>query len=261
MPETTPTGRFVWYELMTTDPKAAVEFYTKVTGWGTSQWDGMDTPYTMWMNGEMPIGGVQNLPEPARQAGAPPHWMGYVAVADVDAKTVEAAGKGATTVVPPMSIPTVGRFSVIADPAGGAMLALFTAEGAWTGHDDAPRVGEFSWHELAAGDGSRAFEFYSSLVGWEKGRDFDMGPMGTYRIYRRPGGHELGGMMTKPKEMPVSCWLYYVRVKDLNQALEAVKAGGGRVIHGPMEVPGGDMIAQCTDPQGAMFALHYRKDA
>ena len=28
-------GRFVWHELMTTDPQAAIGFYTKVIGWGT----------------------------------------------------------------------------------------------------------------------------------------------------------------------------------------------------------------------------------
>jgi len=35
-----------------------------------------------------------------------------------------------------------------------------------------------------------------------------------------------------------------------------VKKGGGQVMHGPMEVPGGDRVAQCMDPQRAAFALH-----
>jgi predicted enzyme related to lactoylglutathione lyase len=35
-----------------------------------------------------------------------------------------------------------------------------------------------------------------------------------------------------------------------------VKELGGTVLNGPMEVPGGDMVAQCLDPQGAAFALH-----
>jgi predicted enzyme related to lactoylglutathione lyase len=34
---------------------------------------------------------------------------------------------------------------------------------------------------------------------------------------------------------------------------------GGQVLNGPMEVPGGDIIAQCMDPQGAAFALHSKK--
>jgi predicted enzyme related to lactoylglutathione lyase len=51
-------------------------------------------------------------------------------------------------------------------------------------------------------------------------------------------------------------WLYYVYVKDLDKAAESVKQHGGQVLNGPMEVPGGDRIAQCMDPQGAAFAIH-----
>ncbi len=29
------TGRFVWYELLTTDTQAAVAFYSEVVGWKT----------------------------------------------------------------------------------------------------------------------------------------------------------------------------------------------------------------------------------
>src|SRR5258705_77333 len=50
-------GRFVWHELMTKDPKAAQDFYTKVVGWTTSKFEG-GTDYTMWMAGETPVGGV-----------------------------------------------------------------------------------------------------------------------------------------------------------------------------------------------------------
>jgi predicted enzyme related to lactoylglutathione lyase len=40
-----------------------------------------------------------------------------------------------------------------------------------------------------------------------------------------------------------------------------VKAGGGQVLNGPMEVPGGDWIVQALDPQGAMFAVVGKKAA
>ena len=48
MSETSPRGRFVWYDLLTTDPDRAAEFYTKVAGWGTQDWPGSGAkPYTM----------------------------------------------------------------------------------------------------------------------------------------------------------------------------------------------------------------------
>jgi hypothetical protein len=64
-------------------------------------------------------------------------------------------------------------------------------------------------------------------------------------------------MMNKPAEMPTPPhWLYYIRVPDIHGAVDRVKENGGRVWNGPMEVPGGDMIAMCADPQGGAFALH-----
>jgi predicted enzyme related to lactoylglutathione lyase len=43
-------------------------------------------------------------------------------------------------------------------------------------------------------------------------------------------------------------------VGDIDAAIERAKAGGGQIINGPMQVPGGSWIAQALDPQGAMFA-------
>lgn len=78
-------GRFSWHELLTTDPDAAIAFYSKVVGWTTAPFDGSGKPYTMWMAGEAPIGGVMELPDEARSMGAPPHWMGYVGTPDLTA--------------------------------------------------------------------------------------------------------------------------------------------------------------------------------
>jgi predicted enzyme related to lactoylglutathione lyase len=50
-------------------------------------------------------------------------------------------------------------------------------------------------------------------------------------------------------------WNYYINVADINEAAERVKAGGGQVVNGPMEVPGGQWVLQGFDPQGAFFAL------
>ena len=255
MPEDTSRGRFVWYDLMTTDTAAASGFYTDLIGWGTSSWEGGDTPYTMWTNHDAPLGGIMNLPEEAKQAGAPPHWLAYVAVPDTDATVALAIEYGGTALVPATDIPTVGRFAVLQDPLH-AVFAVFTPAEAAPGHDGPPKVGEFSWHELATDDHEAAFDFYSKLFGWEKAGDHDMGEMGTYQMYGRSGsGTPLGGMFKKPAEMPTG-WLLYVRVEDMNQAVEKVTAAGGTVLNGPMEVPGGDMVTQCMDPQGAAFALH-----
>ena len=56
MSDAKPLGRFVWFDLMTTDPAAAPAFYSRVTGWGTDQFPG-PTPYTMWTSDGAPLGG------------------------------------------------------------------------------------------------------------------------------------------------------------------------------------------------------------
>jgi predicted enzyme related to lactoylglutathione lyase len=251
----TPNGRICWYELLTTGADAAPAFYGEVTGWTTGIWEGGETPYTMWMNGEASIGGIMQLPEEAAAQGAPPHWLAYVSTPDVVATTEKAKELGATVLMGPMEIPEVGTITVLQDPQG-AVFSAYQPATFTPGHDAPPAVGEVSWHELATDDWKAAWAFYSELFDWQKGDAMDMGDMGTYQMFHR-GAHPLGGIFNRPPEMPASCWLLYVRVPDVNEAVEKVKANGGQVLNGPMEVPGGDWIAQCMDPQGAMFAVHH----
>lgn len=258
MTDTTSRGRFVWYDLLTTDPSAAADFYTKVAGWGTQNWGSGEKPYTMWTAQDAPIGGVMQMG--VEMQGAPAHWIGYVAVPNVDDSAQQAASLGGRVLTPPMDIPEVGRFAVISDPQGAA-IAIFTPMDGAGQPEHAPNVGEISWHELTTTDHARAYEFYQTLFGWDKTGDFDMGePMGVYQMYGR-NNQSLGGMFTKPADMPMPPnWLYYIRVPNVDQAAERVKALGGQVLNGPMDVPGGDRIAQCMDPQGAAFAVHSRAD-
>ena len=256
-----PRGRFIWHELLTTDPEAAQAFYSGIIGWGTTVWEGEKGPYPMFTRGETPYAGIMEKPDGAEAAGAPPCWLPYVASPDVDATTARARELGADVWVEPMTIPTVGRFAVLADPQG-ATFAVYTPEGEPGGHDGPPEIGEHSWHELATTDPEAAFAFYQDLFGWQNATAMDMGPAGIYQMYGRVPDVPLGGIFSKPAEMPgPPAWLCYVRVDDVNRKIEAIKAAGGQVINGPMEVPGGDWIAQCLDPQGGMFAIHHKTSA
>ncbi|MFW5740532.1 MAG: VOC family protein [Myxococcota bacterium] len=253
-------GRLGWYDLMTTDIPGAIAFYTKVVGWETEEWCDSE-PYTMWKVSKGPIGGVMDLPEDAKKMGAPPSWMGYGVVSDVTASCKLAEKLGGKVLVQPMNIPEVGAFAVLSDPQG-AVFAMIEALEEAPGHDDMKRAGEVSWNELMTTDYQGAFSFYESLFGWTKLDAMDMGPEmgGIYQMFGR-GKMPLGGMFNKPASMPgPTAWLFYFNVDDLDAALERVASNGGKVLNGPMEVPGGDRVAQCADPQGAAFALHaYKK--
>jgi hypothetical protein len=214
----------------------------------------------MWTAGETPIGGIMKLPDEAVAGGGRPHWLGYVSVPDVDATTARARELGAKVMVPPTDIPTVGRYSILADPQG-ALIAAYTHASVVPEPEGMPPVGEFSWHELATSDPEAAWSFYQDLFGWEKMSEFDMGSMGIYLIFGRRGT-TMGGIFRKPAEMPgPPAWLYYARVADVNAAVEAVSRQGGQVLNGPKEVPGGDWVAQILDPQGGPTAVHQVKSA
>jgi len=249
-------NQFVWYELATTDVAAAQAFYTDVIGWTSEPFDGANEPYIMWVTDGGPVGGLMLIPEAAKQQGAPPHWSAYIGVADVDAEAKKAEGLGATLVVPPTDIPNAGRFAVIFDPQMAAICLFQPLQEETIMAGDLP--GRFSWRELTTSDPDGAWDFYSQMFGWSKADAMDMGEMGTYQMFStRPDDCRTGGMMQLPADAEYrSNWLYYITVADLDAALARVTALGGKVLNGPMEVPGGSRVAQCLDPQGAAFALH-----
>jgi len=247
-------GTFVWYDVMTTDSKAAETFYRDVVGWRTQDSGLSDRSYTILSVGETPIGGLMPLPAEARAAGAQPVWSGYVAVDDVDAMAAKVKGAGGSIHRAPEDIPGIGRFAYVADPHGAGFI-LFKGASSAQPQPPAPGTpGHVGWRELHAGDGPAAFAFYSKLFGWTKGEAMDMGPMGVYQLFAI-GGVPSGGMMTKNAAMPKPTWLYYFNVDDIEAAGARVKDKKGQVLNGPMAVPGGSWIIQCRDPQGAMFAL------
>lgn len=250
----TSHGQFVWYELMTTDTAAATAFYGSVIGWTAKDAGVPDRQYTILSAAEAGVGGLMELPQAARDAGAGPAWLGYVAVDDVDAIVARVKNAGGAIHHPADDIPGVGRFAFVSDPQGAAfelIKPLTTGEAPPAAGSTPGRVG---WHELFAADRESAFAFYADLFGWTKAEAIDMGPMGIYQLFAS-GGVPVGGMMTKPEGTPAPAWRYYFNVDDIDAAVTRVKDAAGQVLNGPQQVPGGQWVAQCLDPQGAMFGM------
>jgi predicted enzyme related to lactoylglutathione lyase len=248
---------FIWYELLTADPDAAVEFFSEVIGWGSQVWEGGERPYRMWTAADVPVAGTMELPADARAAGTAPHWLPYIGTPDIAATVACARGLAAQIHLQPMKITGVGRIAVVADPQG-AVFALHQPDAEPPAGPEAPQPGLFSWHELLTTDQEAAFDFYHELFGWEKTDSMDLGEMGLYQMYGL-AGTTLGGMYNKPSDVPAPAhWLLYIMVKDVYDAADTVRKLGGEVLHDPMTVPGGDRVVRCTDPQGALFALHSK---
>jgi len=243
---------FVWYELMSSDVAAAKTFYTKVVGWKMEDMPMPGMTYTILRAGDTQVGGMMTIPKDAAAAGMKPGWVSYIGVDDVDAAASKVRSLGGKIYVAPADIPNVGRFAVAADPQG-AMFNLFKPS------QPGERIassepGHVSWHELHTNDWPKAFEFYSAMFGWLKGDGMDMGAVGTYQLFTIDG-MAMGGMFNSPAAQAARFWLYYFNVGDIDAAAKRVGDGGGKIIHGPQQVPGGGWIVQAADPQGAAFAL------
>ena len=247
------TGKFTWYELLTSDTSAAADFYAKVIGWKPAPQGSAADPmhYTVFETAAGGVAGLMKIPPDA--AGMPPSWVGYVSVDDVDAYAEKFVAAGGTIRRPPDDIPGVGRFAAVGDPQG-AHLCLFKPAAGGLAPPEGDGPGYPGWRELMTNDGPSAVDFYVGMFGWEKSTGHDMGPMGVYQLLAYDGRDRMG-MMTKPPQIPVPNWGYCFGVDSATAAAERLKAAGGQVNNGPMQVPGGTWVVQVQDPQGAHFSL------
>jgi predicted enzyme related to lactoylglutathione lyase len=249
-------GRFVWYELMTTDVAAAKAFYAKVFGWGAKEASAPGLPYAMLTVGKVPIGGLMDLPAEARRMGATSRWIGYVGVNDVDAAVDRLKRLGGAVYVPPTDS-NIGRISVVADPQTATLALVEGLKPVQQKSAEPGKPGRFGWHELLAADREKAFDFYSELLGWQKA-NAEFGATEAYQFFSA-GEEMIGGMFNKVEREPVPFWLYYLNVDDIDAAAERVENAGGKIFQGPYELPDESWIARCRDPQGAAFALQGRR--
>jgi len=226
MPTMAAPHRFCRYELRTTDLVGAQAFYADVLG--------LDV-----------LGAVSQLPDRAAARGAPAHWLGHIAVDDVEAMANRMIALGGERLGLPR--PDV---SILRDPFG-AVVGLSASIDA---SDRIPVV----WHERYTPDRARTWAMYAELFGWSPTETLDLGPtIGAYQLFAWDAvGPSVGGMIDIAGLPGVhSQWCFYFGVDDLDAALARVRARGGIVANGPTSAPGGDRVAQCDDPQGAAFGL------
>ncbi|MEO7505369.1 MAG: VOC family protein [Sphingomicrobium sp.] len=258
-----PSGSFIWYELMTPDPGGAKAFYDAVVGWSVeaqSSVPGGAVDYRMITRGDGGnAGGMLKLDDAMQAHGARPMWLGYLYVPNVDATLAAITADGGKVLMPAHDAPGIGRFAMVTDPVGVPFYLMTPTPPA----DNPDAVSDvFSvdqpqhvrWNELATTDPDGAVAFFGRHFGWAQEGEMDMGEFGKYRFLQH-GGVGIGAVMPKPPQMPLSAWTYYIGVDDIDRALAAVTAGGGTILHGPQEIPGGEYSLSGVDPQGAAFGL------
>ena len=248
-------GEFIWYELLTPDSDASKAFYDSVVGWSIGAKPEGDMDYRMIQAPDGAVGGVMQLNADMIAGGAKPTWLGYFGVDDVDAAVASITAAGGQVHLPAFDIPGVGRIAMVTDPQG---VPFYVMRGASDGTSTAYSrhgLGHVSWNELLTPDDAAALAFYDKQLNIKKVGAMPMGAMGDYSfISNSEGGEAIGAVMKAPPGAP-SAWSFYFRVSDIEAAQHTIEQSGGKVAHGPMEVPGGEMVLQASDPHGARFGL------
>ena len=251
-------GKFVWFELVTGDPKKAQAFYGGLLGWKVEPFPMGNTKYDMILAGhtlDTMIGGYAPLQNERQRS----HWISYVSVEDVDAAVKAVTAERGRVVEAPSEIPTVGRKARIADPRGAELYVFRNPKGdppdPSMAHGGFPSTGagRWLWNELHTSDPRGALAFYEKALGFSH-RAMDMGPAGTYYILSR-GGVDRGGVTAELPRGVAPHWLPYVAVDDADQPIARAKKLGARIHAGPEDIPGVGRFGVIEDPTGAALAI------
>lgn len=249
-----PAGFPIWYELLSTNSDASKKFYEDVLGWNVqAPMPGGPHDYRMIDTKSAHVGGLMQLTNEMQKNGARPAWLVYLAVQDVDATAKHAAELGGTILMQPFDIPEAGRAAMIADPAGTPFYIMRGSSEGTSTVFERTGMGKCNWNELTTAEQSRVDEFFAKLLGWTYPDKMAM-PGGAEYIFVDVGGTRIGATAPQSQEMPQG-WTFYFRAPNIDEAVEKVKRGGGKVHAGPMDVPGGDRVIVATDPHGARFGV------
>ena len=238
----TTVGKFVWHEQVSSDPKRAQDFYTKLFGWETEVFKPGETDYTMISSGGQAQGGFGK----AMEGAPPPHWLSHVQVENLEQTIEKAKNAGGKLAAGPFEMGEVGRIAIIGDPQGAYVSAY------QPGSEGSGAAGVFVWDELGTSDVDGAQRFYEEVFGWTTS---DMGPeFGGYRIFNQ-GDTGIAGLMALPDDSIPAHWQPYVAVDDPDRTTARAAQLGGSVLVEPMDVAKVGRIGVLRDPQGATFGI------
>jgi predicted enzyme related to lactoylglutathione lyase len=247
-------GSFIWYELLTADPEAAIAFYSEVIGWTAKSAGVPGVDYRIFSASHTEVAGCMALPTQAAEMCPRPGWLGYIGVDDVDTAVSSIVEEGGKVHMPAMDLEGVGRMALVADPQGVPFYVMRGASEEASSSFDPMTSGRCSWNELSTPDQAGALAFYTRQFGWAKGDAMPMGELGDYQFINHNGGM-IGAVMTNPPGRSRPSWQFAFGVPDIDVAAGKIAAGGGTIEHGPTQVPGGQWVVVANDPQAASFMV------
>ena len=239
-------GTPCWVDLWTPDRPAAMDFYAAVFGWEYDVAPEEQHWYTTANVRGLSAAGIITPPGPPQ----PPAWLTYLLTEDVAALEASVKDLGGQSLTGVITIPgdDEAKMALLLDPTG-AMVGIWQTKGN-VGADVGNEPGAFVWNEVMTPDPATARAFYSTALGVQISEPFS--PDFDYTTFRSDG-RDVGGIGKAADGEPAR-WRTYFATADTDATVDLVRANGGAVLDGPSDSPFGRM-AECADPQGAVFSV------
>lgn len=244
-------GRFVWFELVTRAVETAQGFYRKLFDWSVDLTDAGRDTYPTLRAGNDAFGGLVRLDG---RGETPSHWLGYLACDDIDRTCERACALGGTIEREPAQ-QAGGRFAHLRD-VHGALFGVVQSPPTVVPPPDRTPHGQFGFPELWTPDPEVSLGFYGELFGWQRGKGIELGPAGTYRVFR-DGDTDIGGLMPSPVGFHGRIgWIPYLHVAKVDPIVDRAITLGATVFVVPEDLPGMGRFSILEDPTGAVFAAY-----
>lgn len=238
-------GKFVWFDLVSSDVERAASFYSQVFGWQVQRVWGITDYITFRSNGRR-IAGITPAESPGEVG-----WIGSLSVGDVNEAAERVTELGGRVLQEPTDLPNRGRLAVLADPRGAVFAVLRSQTGDPPDRDPGP--GDIAWVELWTTDLEGARDFYRRLVGYQ----YATARGGSYHVFGHGNVPRAGAVEIRWEGVEPN-WLPYVMVRDLSTVLRLVRAAGGNVLQEPRDDFGRGNVALIVDPTGGVVAVWQR---
>ncbi len=234
-------GRFVWFELVTSDRELSEAFYTKLFGWHFAKTE-KSTDYMIITNEEREIGGMIVV-DGEDDGVASSRWLSSLSVKSVDEASSLTKTLGGEVLYGPEESGERGRIALIKDTEGAELVLLFSKNGDPASYDRS--AGNPVWIDLFSKSKEKSGSFYRDLVGYQ----LSEAKSDTSHYYFLVDEKVKGGMVVYPWEDVESNWLPFVGVVDLPQSVSrAIRLGATLLAYA-------ESAAVIQDPGGAAIGL------
>jgi predicted enzyme related to lactoylglutathione lyase len=241
-------GQFVWHDLATPNPYAAMDFYKAVFGWEFNTLGSGEKAYHVILSDGKPIGGIFKL---AAKFGTTGEWVGSISVKNVDEAVAFNTAQGGTTIFKAAYFKGRGNTALVQDPQG-AIVAFLHAEGGDPDLKKEAAENTWLWNELWTNDMEASRSFYKTLCDYDE--KSILGAKAPYVVFEKDG-KKYSGVLGNPVEGSRSSWMPYIRVSDVDATVKKAVAAGAKMMMEPNNEIRNGSVAVLLDPIGAQFTI------